>query len=57
MFIELVNQVSAANVSLKTQNYSARSETANSFTGTGSTRGRAGQNLKAKKQKKKSSPE
>lgn len=55
MFLELVNQVSAANVSLKTQNYSGRSEGAGALNAAGGSlqsRGRAGTALKSKKQKK-----
>ena len=69
MFIELVNQISAANVNLKTANYSGRSEGQGLFGGGGESqpRGRAGRGLKkkekqakapaAKEEKKKQSPE
>lgn len=63
MFIELVNQISAANVNLKTANYSGRSEGQGLFSGggaSGAARGRAGRGLKKKEkkeEKKKPSPE
>ena len=52
MFMELVNQVSAANVNLKTQNYSGRSEgvaAPSKAGGATQSRGRAGKGLKARK--------